>query len=51
MRWPGIGGGGGNVERRGGRGDGDVEEGVESGEDERRDVEYEGPVEREHEHI
>ena len=48
MGWPG---GGVGVERCGRRGDGDIEESVESGEDERRDVEYEGPVKRELEHF
>ena len=48
MCWPSDGVG---VERCGRRGDGDVEEGIESGEDEWRDVEYEGPVKRELEHL
>jgi len=39
------------MERCGRRRDGDVEESVESGEDEGRDVEYEGPVKRELEHL
>jgi len=39
------------VERCGRRRDGDVEESVKSGEDEGRDVEYEGPVKRELEHL
>ena len=33
------------------RRDGDIEESIESCEDERRDVEYEGPVKRELEHL
>ena len=48
MYWPG---GGICVKRCGGRRDGDVEESIEPSEDEGRDVEHEGPVKRELEHL